>query len=167
MKQQPAQLTVSTGDLAKMLGITPRRVQQLVQAGVLPQPVQGRHDLSTAIPGYLAHLRQSMRPASLADEQTRLARLKGDILEQKKRERDGELVEVSACAEQWASVAMAIRASLLNLPAKLSPQLIGQRSIPDVSGILKTAIREALEELSRLSAEDVERLAKRRKQKAS
>lgn len=50
--------TATVESLAKLLDITPRRIQQLVAAKVLPKPVsRGQYEIVPSVIAYIRHLR--------------------------------------------------------------------------------------------------------------
>lgn len=66
MSQKPPPLqglTCSTGELAFLLDVTPRRVQQLVAEGVIPKADRGRFDLAAAVRAHCAHQRAALNGA--------------------------------------------------------------------------------------------------------
>ncbi len=50
--------TWSTAQLAAALNLTVQRVGQLCKTGILPQPVQGKHDPFKAVPAYIRFISQ-------------------------------------------------------------------------------------------------------------
>ena len=52
-----AQATYSLDVIAKLLDISPRRVQQLSSDGVIPRASRGKYELVPAVQGYIRFLR--------------------------------------------------------------------------------------------------------------
>lgn len=76
--------------LARLINVTPRRVQQLAKEGIVQKGGRGFYDLVTSIQGYCKFLQDQLegRPtqditARLKDEQLRKARLENDEREMK------------------------------------------------------------------------------------
>jgi len=147
-------LTVKTPILAEMLSLSARRIQQLVAAGVLPKPTAKGHDLQTAVRSYVRFLRQPGKSASLTDAKQKLVEVQTALKSVELHRREGELVEVTACAAIWERAATAVRAKLLALPTKCAP-LVEGRSVREASEVLRRQVYEALTELSQLKIENV------------
>ncbi|MFP3012502.1 MAG: hypothetical protein ACEY3D_06140 [Rickettsia sp.] len=45
-------------DIAEALGLTTRRIQQLVKSNILPKPIDSNYDLAGCIRGYEKYLQQ-------------------------------------------------------------------------------------------------------------
>jgi phage terminase Nu1 subunit (DNA packaging protein) len=72
---------MTTAELAEILDLTPRRLQQLAQEGVIPGNNGTGFEVRTAVPAYIRYLRSGLRTArndALRIEQTRLARENAD-----------------------------------------------------------------------------------------
>ena len=55
-KSEPEPQSVQT--IAEILGVTTRRVQQLVREGVIPKLKYGRYDLASVVHSYITYLRE-------------------------------------------------------------------------------------------------------------
>jgi hypothetical protein len=55
------EVLVSTEELSRFLGLSPRRVQQLIKANVLRTDTRGNHPLFENLRGYIIHLRFLLR----------------------------------------------------------------------------------------------------------
>jgi hypothetical protein len=44
--------------VAKLLNLTRRRIQQLAQGGIIPNPENGKYDLIACLTGYIKYLRK-------------------------------------------------------------------------------------------------------------
>ena len=80
--------------IARVLDITPRRVQQLVDEGWIPRAAHGQYPLVGSIRGYVRYLKAGS--SSLKDEQARLVAAKREIQELKAAKLKGELVPAAA-----------------------------------------------------------------------
>jgi phage terminase Nu1 subunit (DNA packaging protein) len=76
------------------------------------------------------------------------------------REREGQLIEVQQCKEIWANAALTIRSKLLAMPTRLALQLVGMRTPGQAEAVVKVAIYETLNELSRLVVPEPKRPTK-------
>lgn len=67
-------------------------------------------------------------------------------MELERRKREGELVEIDAVIQVWASIFATIRERLLQLPAKLAP-MVASADIPETKKTLEQEITNVLAEL--------------------
>ena len=109
----------STKQLATALNVTPPRISQLVTSGVLPAPIDGRHDPFVAVPRYL-----------------------------ELKQRRGELVAREAIEKEWLRVARTTRDNLFNVPDRVAAQCASMREQSNVHALLTTEIRQCLESLA-------------------
>lgn len=72
-----------------------------------------------------------------------------NIAELEEAEKRGSLLPRDEMVAAFQGLIANCRAKLLSLPAKVSPQLVGEESIPAIEALLAESIREALSELER------------------
>lgn len=131
--------------VADWLALTPRRVRQLRDEGVLIEKAPGLYDLQSSVVRYIAYLRKG----SLNDERAKLTRAKREAADMENEVRRGNLHKTEDIEKGLAAMCLNIRGRLSTLPAKLSGELAQMGG--DRAGIfdkLKAAIDEALEDLS-------------------
>jgi phage terminase Nu1 subunit (DNA packaging protein) len=108
---------MSTVELAEILDLTPRRLQQLAAEGVIPGNNNGAgFEVRTAVPAYIRHLRSGLRTArndALRIEQTRLARENADAQALENARTRGTLVEAESVYKFYVSVFVKIRQVIL------------------------------------------------------
>ncbi|MDR2365422.1 MAG: hypothetical protein LBD68_06145 [Zoogloeaceae bacterium] len=146
----------SVEEIAELLDMTPRRVQQLVKEGVIPKPVsRGQYEVVPSVVGYIRRLKAMLDGESgdLLTERTRLTRLQAEKIEIDIAEREEKLIEVAAAERAWSDMIGAFRAKLLNIPERAAPEVAG-RSERQAAGILADMIYEALSELSNWKPKD-------------
>ena len=135
----------TTNVVADWLALTPRRVRQLRDEGVLIEKAPGLYDLQSSVVRYIAYLRKG----SLNDERAKLTRAKREAADMENDVRRGNLHSTEDIEKGLATMCLNIRGRLSTLPAKLSGELAQMGG--DRAGIfdkLKGAIDEALEDLS-------------------
>ena len=135
----------TTNVVADWLALTPRRVRQLRDEGVLIEKAPGLYDLQSSVVRYIAYLRKG----SLNDERAKLTRAKREAADMENEVRRGNLHSTEDIEKGLATMCLNIRGRLSTLPAKLSGELAQMGG--DRAGIfdkLKGAIDEALEDLS-------------------
>ena len=148
------------GETAKLLDVTPRRVQQLASDGIVPKAERGDYDLAKCTIAYIRYLRRLAHGSgdlSLTDERTRLAKEQADKIERENLIERGELVPVGIVVGILEKIFVAFRARIISIPGKIAPQIVGVNTIPEVKGLVEGVIFEALDEIS---AEDLSHIVK-------
>ena len=79
--------------------------------------------------------------------QTRLVTAQAELKEAELAEQRGELHRASIVQKIWSERNINIRAKLLAIPMKISPELVG-KDLLEIQAKLKEAVNEALEELA-------------------
>jgi phage terminase Nu1 subunit (DNA packaging protein) len=144
----------TVAQLAIVLNVTPGRISQLAQAGIIPRPERGKCDLVAAVQGYVKYLQaraegRGVEPTALHEERTRLLKAQAEHKELEVAALHRSLLPFNEVVSAWEQLVAAFRARCLALPPKLAPQLgvIHERKrIHD--NTLTAEIRAALEELS-------------------
>lgn len=135
--------------VAEWLAVTPRRVRQLRDEGVLVEKAQGLYELKASVVRYISYLRKGSGNASLNDERAMLTRAKREAADMENEVRRGSLHRTEDIEKGLAALCLNLRGRFSSLPAKLSGELAQMGG--DQAGIhdkLKAAIDETLEELS-------------------
>ena len=141
--------------ISKLLDLSPRRVYQLANEGVIPRAEKGRYELVPAVRGYIRYLRDraigvGALPEDAAREcRARLIKAQAEAQEMENEKVREELIPKAVVGRAWGEMAMAFRARSLSIPKKTAPQVAGVNSIPTIEGIMEQMIFEALDELSR------------------
>lgn len=134
--------------VADWLGISERRVRQLRDEGIITEARPGLYDLKLTVSKYTTFLGGSSRE-TLNAERTKLTAEKRKAAEMENDLRRGTLKQTEDIKAAVKTVFLNIRSRMLAIPAKLSPVLAEKGGDRDaVYDELKTAIREALEDLS-------------------
>lgn len=135
--------------VADWLSMTPRRVRQLRDKGVLVEKAPDRYELKSSVVRYIDYLRHGSGNADLNDERALLTRAKREAADMENNLKRGVLHSSEDIEKGIKAMCLNIRTKLLTLPAKLSPRLSQMGG--DQAGIfdeLHSAVNEALEELS-------------------
>lgn len=82
-------VTASSSDLARLLNLSTRRVQQLVKAGLLPTPGPQGHRIVEAVRAYLRVLQQPTRTANLSEARQKLIEVQTQIRQVELEEKHG------------------------------------------------------------------------------
>jgi len=103
--------------------------------------------------GYVRYLRDQVAKAQAgapdyAAERARFIRARADLAEMEAEEKRGAVIAVEDVEAAWIAVLALLRTRLLALPDRLAPQLHGAATPAAVRDVLRSAVREALEELA-------------------
>ena len=142
-------LRCSRAELAAFLGLTARRINQLVEDGVLPPARRGRgaYNLREAVLAYGTYLSERSRGRlgdgdPLKAERLRQAKEAADKLALQNARARGELVEAAAVEREWGDMLRGVRAAMMSIPSRVRAQ-----SRPGVPHVAKQ-LRRAFERLS-------------------
>lgn len=135
--------------VADWLAVTPRRVRQLRDEGVLVEKVPGLYDLQSSVVRYISYMRKGSGNTNLNDERAMLTRAKREAADMENEERRGNLHRTEDIEKGLATLCLNMRGRFSSIPAKLSGELAqmgGNRA--GIYDKLKATIDETLEEMS-------------------
>lgn len=136
----------SKTQLADLLGLSERRITDLITAGVMPARGPAGFDLGASVRGYIAFLKSM--PSNLTDERARLTKSQADMAELKLLERTGELVERAAVADLQFRQGRQIRDAFLNVPDRVAGIVAAETDQHRIHTILTKEILQVLGGLS-------------------
>lgn len=144
--------------IAKLLDLTPRRVNQLAAEGVIPKAERGRYELVPVVKSYVRYLREkAVKGDTHGDDysthRTRLVKARADVMEMEKAQMENSLIPAVDVQNAWVEVISACRAKMLSIPTKTAPEVFSANNINDVKSILKQSVHEALAELANVKVE--------------
>lgn len=153
----PTSYPVTT--IAKLFGISERRVQQLAQDGIIPKPDKNQYELVGSVRSYINYLQQRAFGKGVGTQDThveraRLLKAQADMAEIELAERTGELVTVERVETDWLEMVTACRAKLLSIPTKTAYQIAHLENPQEIEKFLKRVIYEALTEMASYESED-------------
>jgi phage terminase Nu1 subunit (DNA packaging protein) len=140
--------------IAKLLDLTPQRVQQLVKEGIIPREEKGRYELVPCVRGYIRYLRdRAIGVDALPDEaarasRARLIKAQAEAQEMENARTRNELIPRGVVEEELGKVFVAFRSRINSVDTKAPPRMIGCNSLPEMQKILQEMHEEALRELS-------------------
>ncbi len=152
-----SQVAVSAGVLSKMLGISDRRIRQLADEGVIIRVSQGRYNLEKSIKGYVLNLKiansskEQLRlddELDLEKEKAKHERVKRQMAEMKLSLMRGRMHKSEDVEAVMTDMLANFKARCLNLPAKLTPQLVSRDDKGYIMSLLNDEINQALQELA-------------------
>lgn len=150
--------TASVDTIAKLLDLTPRRVQQLANEGIIPKPKdRGQYEIVPCVVGYIKHIRGMLNgeAGDLAAEKTRLTRAQADKTEIETARLKGSLVSLEDAERAWSALVGAFRAKMLTMAHRAAPAILNKTE-REAERILTDMVYEALAELSGWKPDDDE-----------
>jgi len=149
------EMQVSTSEMAALLGLSVRRVQDMAREGVLPQDTSGRFPrfhLKESLHAFIRSIEERcQRESKVADirvEKTLLTREQRIQAELKTRVMTGQLHRGDDVRAIMSDMLAAFRARILVIPSRLAPRVVGLEDIPVVQDLLTAECHEALAELA-------------------
>lgn len=143
---------VSTQEISEILGLHPRRIQQLSNEGALIKVAHGKFDLPRSIGRYIDFQIEKVKVNSdELDNNVEMAkwtRARREKTELEVKIIKGELHRSIDVERVMNDMLGAFRGRLLSLPTKIAPQLVALKDIPKIKDKLKEAVYEAMNELS-------------------
>ena len=112
------QETISTGRMATMIDVSPRRIQQLVEQGKVEKVARGQFDPFAVVPAYVRFLRQRAEYPEANDAELRRARLRKLKADSKAREIQNavalrQFVPMEMVSRHWRRIMEDFRGSQL------------------------------------------------------
>ena len=153
-----AEKSVSGQALGDIVGVSARRVNQLVKEKWIPKSARNTVSLKEGVQGYIAFLEdrhEKDRPTA-TDEELRAERARKLRLENDRTE--GKIMETDAAFDAIDKICATIRIGLAALPARVTRELALRRKIEDEVDRILTAVSAKLEDRGTLLAggEDAE-----------
>ena len=136
--------------IAKLLNLTPRRVQQLVANGIIPGPINHLYDPFTCIHGYIAYLKKQIKEQGvpgLVVEQMRRTRIDADMREIKLQEAKKQVVRIETVIHEWTKLFEVFKTRIRSIPRKLAPFLASETDAIRVENLMQKDIDDVLEVL--------------------
>jgi len=147
--------TISTTELARCLGLSARRIQQLAQDGIVPPATRGRFRLNDSVQRYITFIsgnkmsedeQKVERTRKMAEAQIKAA--KATVAKLEASELQGKMHRSEDVEAITADMANTLRSLLLGLPGRLAVDVHNADSAAEASVIIRKAIHEVMEEMS-------------------
>lgn len=148
--------TISTTELARVLGLSARRIQQMAQDGIVPPASKGRFRLNDSVQRYITFItgnkmsedeKKTEKARRLAEVQIKAA--KASVAKLEASELQGKMhrsEDVQAITEDMAN---SMRELLLGLPGRLAVDVANARSEAETAVIIKEAVHGIMREMSK------------------
>lgn len=155
MSKKADGVVVNTVAVAKMFGVTDRRIRQFVEEGVIDRIGHGRFDLTDTVFRYVTHLRMSNDNLDSSDV-TESLEYEKYLHEKAKREKaeielshiKGRMHSSGEVEKVMNNMLASFRAKMLALPTKVAPSLIARDDISQIEQMIEVQVHEALAELA-------------------
>lgn len=148
--------------IARLLNLTPRRVQQLASEGVIPKEKRGQYPLAASVTGYCTYIQEKLQDpngaskGNLNEERTRKTRAEADIAEMEAAKMRGDLVDAVEMKQALDLVISEVRAKLLNnAPTRIAARAKSERKESSIKAVAKEEITAALLALSATDPADL------------
>lgn len=134
-------MLVPVSNLAKLFGLTERRVQQLAADGIIPKAERGKYHFLEAVKGYIHFLqgRAFGKGGDAVDshtEKTRWLKHKATLAEIEVDEKRGELISAAAVYRQDAKTMRIFTNNLQSLPDRQAAVLAAETDPKKIHRIL-------------------------------
>lgn len=147
-------VVVNTQAVAKMFGVTDRRIRQFVEEGIIDRVGHGRFDVVDTVNKYITHLRMASDQLDENDV-TESLEYEKYLHEKAKREKaeielahiKGNMHSAIEVEKVMNNMLASFRARMLSLPSKIAPTLANQE-VADIEKLIEAQVHEALIELS-------------------
>lgn len=149
---------ISTRGLATLIGLTPERIRQMEDEGLIESTIVGRtkyFPLKESVQTYVEFLKNSKSSAGGADEKRKTKadadwkEAKADIERMKRDELQGQLHSADDVEAVMTDMALDIRSALLALPGRLSKDIAAVTSPTECSKMIKAEVSQILDQLSK------------------
>jgi len=137
-------------ELAKLLKLTDRRIQQLAEMGVVVKKLRGKYALEESVQGYIQYLidQERQKPLDKDKEDARYKAAKADLAELEYAVKTGILLHKDAVEDMWAKVIFALRARLLSMDSKLVNKVFGLKRKAETKKAIRDYAHKLLREMS-------------------
>lgn len=154
-KEIVAEQEVTTTDLAAVLGLSARRVQQLTQDGTLQTIRRGHFLLGDAVQRYIAYAtRNTMDEESEKSEKARrqaevtLKASKAMIAKYEAEELRGKMHRSEDVEALTEDLVYTIRGALIALPGRLAVDCAAAQTAPEASDVVRKEVYKVMRELA-------------------
>ena len=147
-----------SSEIAQILGIGVRRLQQLTKEGIIPKISHGKYEIAAVVNAYLNWRLSEQANAQKEDVDLRKERTLLTRAQRKKAEIElgvlnGEVHKSDDVRRVMTVMLGSFRARCLTIPDRTAPMVLAAKDVDDAKLILKKEIHTALQELSEYDPE--------------
>lgn len=128
-----AEKTISIRELASLIMVSERRVQQLTKEGIFRRTSHGIYYLESSVQSYIKHLKESAgggtNQANIQEfhlAKTRKLKAEAEIAEMNAAQMAGDLITVADVKHTWANLVAEVCNRIRNIPARVVPSILGE-----------------------------------------
>lgn len=136
-----------TDDLATLLGISVRRVTQLVEKKVLLREARGTFDVCDSVHRFIAH-RETVVAQEHGVGAYGKARADARMMRLQREKLEGNLIPEEDAIEGWTRTLAVLKTQFLALPTKSAPYLVQLKTPAQAQNVLTPLVREILETIA-------------------
>lgn len=146
--------------MCKLLDLTPQRVNQLVNMGVIPRKERGRYELVPVVRSYVKYLRERAIKGDVqsggddyATHRARLTKAKADMAEMEREQMAARLLPACDVEKAWCDVVANMRTKMLAIPTNAAADTQAASNLAEAKQVLKEKVHDALAELAEMRVE--------------
>lgn len=146
---------VSSSELAKVLKLSARRVNQLAEQNIVYRENNGKFNLADSCENFYAWKFRSDEKMDYDLEHALLEKAKREKAELDLQQHKKQLLVATDVEHMVSGMILTCKAHLLSIPSKIAPKLTKQANPAVIADKIQHEIYEALSELSQIPAERV------------
>jgi phage terminase Nu1 subunit (DNA packaging protein) len=143
MKIEP-ETTVDDATLAALVGVSARRIRQLVESGDLTRQARNSFQLGPALRELLDHAGGAGAGGELMRERIRATKAAADLRELEVAKARGEVAAIVDFETVQASTALLVRTNMMNIATRAALRLVGETDESRFKQVLREEITLAL-----------------------
>ncbi len=144
-------LNLSASDLAKVLKLSTRRVNQLVKESILKRGTDGKFYIPDAVEDYYA-FKHTGEKINYDQEHALLEKAKRETAKIELEQLKGQLLFATDVEAAMATMILNCKGRLMAIPSKCAPKVLGQKNLAVIQDEIKKEVYQALEELRQMPA---------------
>lgn len=144
--------TISGKELADFLGLTERRLRQLVQDQHMKKAGRGKYFFKDSVQSYMAFLKEASEKkgdATYQAESLRKLTAEADKAEFEASIMRGDLAPIEEITATWSHIAMEVRTNVLAIATKAASRINADMSKADIQAVIADEVDGCLEALSK------------------
>ncbi|MBZ6381122.1 terminase small subunit [Sphingomonas sanguinis] len=154
-RQDIMALEVSDADLAALFGVTPRHVRGLAQDGKFAKIGRNSYHLGDALRGFLESKKTSDSAAKrLIEERARKLSADADLAELNLAKAKAEVAPIAEFERVQGQLYSLVQANMLNVPSRVSMQIVGSTDEAHIKAVLRDEIISALKQAADAKIDD-------------
>ena len=150
---------VGVKEIAAVLNLEVRRIQQLVHEG-LPKKLRGRYDRDECVDFYIRYLQALVEKKAIVDpggevlanereSRLRLLKADADLREIELARERSQLVTIDDVEKEMTDLVLSTKARVMAVAPRVAPELVGETSRVMAQAKIEKALKDALLNLSK------------------